>query len=63
MSSKKYKYWQDNDLWLGYLVEYPDYLTQGRTLNELKENLIDIYRELTGGKIPNVRRVDELEIA
>jgi predicted RNase H-like HicB family nuclease len=29
-------------MWLGYLKEYPDYMTQGETLEELKENLKDI---------------------
>jgi predicted RNase H-like HicB family nuclease len=44
---KKYIYWQEYDLWIGYLEEYPDYWTQGETEEELQENLIDIYRELT----------------
>ena len=60
---KKYVYWQDDDMWLGYLEEYPDYWTQGETEAELKENLLDIYQELTGGKIPNVRKVAELEVS
>ena len=29
MEKKKYVYWQDDDMWLGYLEEYPDYMTQG----------------------------------
>jgi hypothetical protein len=29
----KYVYWQDEDMWLGYLEEYPDYWTQGRSLS------------------------------
>lgn len=60
---KKYVYWQDDDMWLGYLEEYPDYWTQGVTEEELKENLVDIYQELTGGKIPNIRKVAELEVS
>ena len=60
---KKYVYWQDDDIWLGYLEEYPDYWTQGETEAELKENLLDIYQELTGGTIPNVRKVAELEVS
>ncbi len=60
---KKYVYWQDDDMWLGYLEEYPDYWTQGETERELKENLLDIYQELTGGNIPNIRRVAELEVS
>jgi predicted RNase H-like HicB family nuclease len=60
---KKYVYWQDDHMWLGYLEEYPDYWTQGETEEELKENLLDIYQELTGGTIPNIRKVAELEVS
>ncbi len=63
MVTKKFVYWKDHEIWIGYLEEFPDYMTQGKTLNELKVNLIDIYKELTGGLIPEVRHVDELEIA
>jgi len=59
----KYIYWQDEDMWLGYLEEYPDYWTQGETIEELEENLRDIYRELTSGSIPYIRKVAELEVA
>jgi predicted RNase H-like HicB family nuclease len=50
-------------MWLGYLEEFPDYWTQAETEEELKENLIDIYNELTSGTIPSVRRVADLEIS
>jgi predicted RNase H-like HicB family nuclease len=60
---RKYVYWQDAEMWLGYLDEYPDYWTQGKTELELQENLIDIYRELTSGTILNVRKVAELEVS
>ena len=43
MNKKKYVYFKDNEMWLGYWEEFPDYMTQGSSLNELKENLIDIY--------------------
>nr|VFK64597.1 MAG: Predicted nuclease of the RNAse H fold, HicB family [Candidatus Kentron sp. UNK]VFK71151.1 MAG: Predicted nuclease of the RNAse H fold, HicB family [Candidatus Kentron sp. UNK] len=59
----KYTYWQDDDIWLGYLDEYRDYLTQGETMEELRENLTDIYRELTGGHIPGARHHAELLVA
>ena len=62
MERKKYIYWQDDNTWLGYLVEYPDYMTQGETFEELEENLRDIYNELRNGNIPCVRRVAELEV-
>ena len=63
MERKKYIYWQDDNFWLGYLEEYPDYMTQGETLEELEENLRDIYEELNSGNIPCVRRIAELEVA
>jgi predicted RNase H-like HicB family nuclease len=59
----KYVYWQDEGMWLGYLEEFPDYWTQGESELELRENLVDLYKELSGGNIPNVRRVAELEVA
>ena len=62
METKKYTYWQEDDMWIGYLEEYPDYMTQGETLEELRENLRDLYRELTSGAIPHVRRLAELEV-
>jgi len=60
---RKYVYWQDDDMWLGYLEEYPDYWTQGETEAELKENLLDIYQDLMGGTITNIRKVAELEVS
>ena len=60
MEAKKYIYWQDKDQWLGYLQDYPDYLTQGVSLEELQSNLRDLYRDLTSGEIPGVRKLAEL---
>ncbi len=58
----RYVYWQDEGMWLGYLEEFPDYWTQGESENELQENLIDLYKELSSGHIPCIRRVAELEV-
>jgi predicted RNase H-like HicB family nuclease len=63
INTKRYVYWQDENMWLGYFEDFPAYMTQGESLSELKENLKDIYLELTGGKIPCVRKIDELEVA
>lgn len=62
MEMKKFVYWQEGNMWIGYLEEYPDYWTQGESLEELKENLRDLYQELSSGAIPCVRRVAELEV-
>jgi hypothetical protein len=58
-----YTYWQDGDDWLGYLDEFPDYLTQGTSLNDLKDHLADLYRDLSSGEIPCLRHHAELEVA
>ena len=56
MQKMRYVFWQDKDMWLGYLEQYPDSMTQGASEKELKENLKDIYEELISGTIPCVRR-------
>jgi hypothetical protein len=61
MESTKYIYWQDKDQWLGYLQDYPDYWTQGQSLEELESHLCDLYRDLTSGEIPGVRKLAELK--
>jgi predicted RNase H-like HicB family nuclease len=51
MQTVRYIYWQDGGFWVGYLEEFPDYMTQGETLEELQANLKDIHDDLTGGRI------------
>jgi len=63
METKKFIYYQEKDMFIGWLEEFPDYKTQGVTLDELEENLKDIYEELTSGSIPNVLHVGELRVA
>jgi predicted RNase H-like HicB family nuclease len=58
----KYIHWQDGVFFLGYLLDYPDYITQGETEEELRENLIDIYKDITGGLVKKVRKVDDLVV-
>jgi predicted RNase H-like HicB family nuclease len=58
----KYTYYEDDDFFIGWLEEFPDYWTQGQTVGDLEENLKDIYDELTSGRIPAVRRVGEIVI-
>ena len=55
-------YWQEDEWWLGYLEEFPDYWTQGGTLEDLKDHLRALYLDLTSGELPGIRRVAELTL-
>ena len=63
METRKFVYWQEENMWVGYMEEYPDYMTQGETLDELKENLKDVFKKMSSGTIPHDRKVAELEVA
>ena len=39
----EYTYWQDGSFFVGYLNDYPDDSTQGVSLSELEEALIEVY--------------------
>ncbi|MFW6292341.1 MAG: type II toxin-antitoxin system HicB family antitoxin [Spirochaetota bacterium] len=59
----RYIYWQEGDHWLGYLEEHPVYWTQGETLEDLRAHLRDLYEDLSNDRIPEARRVAELEVS
>ena len=62
-TSVPFVHWRDGNAWLGYLAEFPDYWTQGESLDDLKGHLRELYMDLTGGEIPGVRSVGELVLA
>ncbi|MBD1215947.1 MAG: type II toxin-antitoxin system HicB family antitoxin [Aphanizomenon flos-aquae Clear-A1] len=39
-------------MFIAYLEEYPDYWTQGNSLEELQKNLLDLYHEFDHNNIP-----------
>ena len=63
MSTARYIYWQDGDYWLGHFEEFPDYWTQGTSVEDLQAHLKDLFHDLTSGEIPRIRRVAELSVA
>jgi hypothetical protein len=62
MQVLKFVYWEDEGMWIGYLQEYPDYWTQGETLDDLKEHLKDLYHDMASGQVPGIRRVADLVV-
>ena len=63
MTTVKFVYWQADGIWICYLQDYPDYWTQGETLADLKDHLWDLYRDLSAGVVPGVRKVEELVVS
>jgi predicted RNase H-like HicB family nuclease len=62
METKCFIYYEEDGIFVGWLEEYPDYRTQGETIDELRENLLEIHKDVTSGEIPQVRKVGELSV-
>ncbi len=60
MRSVKIVVWEEDGGWLGYLQDYPDYWTQGDSLEDLKDHLRDLFEDITSGTIPGIRKVEDL---
>ena len=46
-------YWKSEKFWLGKLLEYPEIMTQGKTVEELEENLKDAHMLLIMEDVPD----------
>jgi len=59
----KMVYWKSEKFWVGKLLEHPEIMTQGETLEELEENMKDAYVLMTMDDVPEKHKVKELTIA
>ncbi|HEX5736428.1 MAG TPA: type II toxin-antitoxin system HicB family antitoxin [Blastocatellia bacterium] len=55
-------YWKGEKFWLGKLLEYPDIMTQGETLEELEENIRDAYQLMVMDDVPTEYQVKEIAV-
>lgn len=55
-------YWKGEKFWVGKLFEYPDIITQGKTLKELEENMKEAYMLMTMEDVPKDHKVKELTL-
>jgi predicted RNase H-like HicB family nuclease len=62
MEKKKVTYWQDNEFYIGYANDYPEYMTQGLSLEELIDNIKDIMKDVENELVPGKRITEELFI-
>jgi predicted RNase H-like HicB family nuclease len=53
-------YWKGERFWLGELLEHPEIMTQGETLNELEENLKDTYLMMVMEDVPESYQIKEI---
>ncbi len=56
-------YKETSGWFVGHLQEYPDYESQGKTLDELKQNLIEIYNDINNNLVPDAEPFQLLEVA
>ena len=55
-------YWKSTKYWLGRLLEHPEIMTQGETLEELEENIKDAYMMMVMDDVPEKFETKEIAI-
>ena len=55
-------YWKGDKYWLGKILEHPEIMTQGETLEELEDNIKDAYRLIVMEDVPPDYQVKEIAI-
>ena len=56
-------YWRGEKFWVGKLLEHPEIMTQGKTLEKLEENMKDAYALMTMEDVPDEHLVKELKLS
>jgi len=55
-------YWKGERFWLGKLLEHPEIMTQGETLEELGQNLKDAYLMMVMEDVPENYQTKEIAL-
>ena len=55
-------YWKEGRFWLGKLLEHPEIMTQGETVEELEENIKDAFRLMAMEDVPEKHDVKQIAI-
>ena len=55
-------YWKSKRFWLGKLLEHPEIMTQGETLEELEENIKDAYFLMAMEDVPEQYKLREVSL-
>ena len=55
-------YWKSDQFWLGKLLEHPEIMTQGESLEELEENIKDAYLLMALDDVPDQYKTKEISL-
>jgi predicted RNase H-like HicB family nuclease len=55
-------YWKGEKYWLGKILEHPEIMSQGETLEELETNVKDAYLMMALDDVPNDHKLKEIAI-
>jgi predicted RNase H-like HicB family nuclease len=55
-------YWKSDKFWIGKLLDHPEIMTQGETLEELEENMKDAYLLMTMDDVPEEYELKEIAL-
>jgi predicted RNase H-like HicB family nuclease len=55
-------YWKSDRFWLGKILEHPEIMTQGETIEELEENLKDAYLLMALDDVPDKYETKEISL-
>ena len=55
-------YWKEDHFWLGKLLEHPEIMTQGESLEELEENIKDAYQMMLMDDVPAEYEMKEIAV-
>ena len=55
-------YWRGEKFWLGKLLEHPEVMTQGETLEELEENIRDAYKAMILDDVPEDHKIKQIAV-
>ena len=55
-------YWKGERFWLGKLLEHPEIMTQGETVEELEKNIKEAYLLMAMDDVPGEHQIKEVVI-
>ncbi|MBM3701309.1 MAG: type II toxin-antitoxin system HicB family antitoxin [Actinobacteria bacterium] len=58
----KIVYWKGEKFWLGKILEHPEIMSQGETIEELEENLKDAYKLMLMDDVPSDYQLKEISV-